>query len=148
MAYKHKYVKGKTYAFYNNSDTLETTASFNYCGLDLVHADTFIQVVEDVAELSTDILSGGYRFYADSFVFPNVANGCYRFVILDVSSGEEVLYISDPFEVVDSEEGLIPIKYRNAKNILNFNYEGLTSFYNLGHVEMLRRKPLRDSRTD
>lgn len=147
-SYRHKYVVGKTYAFYNNSDTLETEASFNYCGLDLVHADDFIQVVEDVATLSTDIFSGGYRFYADAFVFPVVSPGCYRFIIVDVSAGESVLYISDPFEVVTSEEGLIPIKYRNAKNILNFNYEGLASFYNIGHVELLRRHPLRPSVTD
>lgn len=148
MSYKHKYVIGETYSFYNNSDELETTASFNYCGLDLVHADTFIQVVEDVATISTDILSGGYRFYADSFVFPQVEEGCYRFIILDVSAGENVLYISDPFEVVSSDTGLIPIKYRNAKNILNFNYEALTSYYNRGHVELIRRHPQRESKTD
>lgn len=148
MAYKHKYVVGETYSFYNNSDTLETSASFNYCGLDLVHADTFIQAVEDVAVLSTDIFSGGYRFYADSFVFPPVAKGCYRFIILDLSAGENVLYVSDPFEVVTSDEGLIPIKYRNAKNILNFNYEGLASYYNIGHIELLRRHPQRGSTTD
>jgi hypothetical protein len=135
MGYKHKYVVGKTYAWYNNSDDLETTASFNYCGLDLVHADTFIQVVEDVATLSTDILSGGYRFYTEGFVFPEVDNGCYRFIVVDVSAGENVLYVSDPFEVVSSESGLIPIKYRNAKNILNFNY-------------VFKRKPLRPTTTD
>jgi len=100
MGYKHKYVIGTAYSFYNNSDTLETTASFNYCGLDLVHADSFMQVIEDVATLSTDIFSGGYRFYAESFVFPQVTEGCYRFIVIDVAAGENVLYISDPFEVV------------------------------------------------
>ena len=147
MAYKHKYVVGQTYAWYNNSDSLETTASFNYCGLDLVHADTFIQVVEDVATLSTDILSGGYRFYAEDFVFPVVPEGCYRFIVIDVSAGENVLYISDPFEVVNSTDGLIYTKYRNAKNILNYNYEGLPSFYNKTHIELFKRKPLRPTTT-
>lgn len=147
MAYKHKYVIGSVYSFYNNSDTLETTASFNYTGLDLVHADTFVQVVEDVAPLGTDILSGGYRFYATDFVFPQVEPGCYRFVVLDVAAAENVLYISDPFEVVDSTAGLIYLKYRNGKNILNFNYEGLTTFYNKVHVELLKRKPQRGTTT-
>ena len=41
MAYKHKYVVGETYAFYNNSDDLETNANFTYWGFDLVHSDTF-----------------------------------------------------------------------------------------------------------
>ncbi len=147
MAYKHKYVIGSVYSFYNNSDTLETTASFNYCGLDLVHADTFIQVIEDVATLSTDILSGGYRFYANDFVFPTVEEGCYRFIVVDVAAGENVLYISDPFEVVSSNAGLIYTKYRNAKNILNYNYEGLPSLYNKTHIELLKRKPLRPTTT-
>ena len=147
MGYKHKYVIGSVYSFYNNSDTLETTASFNYCGLDLVHADTFVQVIEDVATLSTDILSGGYRFYTEPFVFPQVTQGCYRFIVVDVAAGENVLYISNPFEVVNSDEGLMLCKYRNAKNILNYNYEGLGSFYNQTHIELLKRKPLRPTTT-
>ena len=147
MAYKHKYVPGETYSWYNNSDDLETDASFNYCGLDLVHADTFIQVIEDVATLATDIFSGGYRFYADDFVFPEVESGCYRFIVLDVSASEEVLYISDPFEVVSSTDGLIYSKFRNGKNILNYNYEGLPTYYNKTHVELLRRKPIRPTTT-
>ena len=147
MGYKHKYVIGGAYAWYNNSDALETTASFNYCGLDLVHADTFIQVIEDVAVLSTDVLPGGYRFYADTFVFPQVDPGCYRFIVIDVSASENVLYISDPFEVVDSDEGLTYGKFRNDKNILNYNYEGLASFYNKVHVELFKRKPLRPVNT-
>ena len=147
MGYKHKYVIGSVYSWYNNSDTLETTASFNYCGLDLVHADTFIQVVEDVATLSTDILSGGYRFYVEDFTFPSVDEGCYRFIIVDVAAGENVLYISDPFDVVNSDTGLLYCKYRNAKNILNYNYEGLGSFYNKTHIELFKRKPLRPTTT-
>lgn len=147
MAYKHKYVVGETYAWYNNSDALETTASFNYCGLDLVHADTFIQVIEDVATLGTDILSGGYRFYADDFVFPTVSDGCYRFIVIDVSAGENVLYISDPFEVVSSTTDLTYCQFRNGKNILNYNYEGLPSFYNKTHIELFKRKPLRPTIT-
>ena len=147
MAYKHKYVTGETYAWYNNSDELETSASFNYCGLDLVHADTFIQVVEDVTTLVTDIFSGGYRFYTDDFVFPVVDPGCYRFLVLDVSAGENVLYISDPFEVVSSTDGLTYSKFRNGKDILNYNYEGIPTYYNKTHVELFKRKALRPTTT-
>jgi len=147
MEYNHKHVIGETYAWYNNSDDLETTASFNYCGLDLVHADTFIQVIEDVAPISTDIFSGGFRFYAEDFVFPTVETGCYRFIVIDVAAGENVLYISDPFEVVSSTDGLLNCKYRNATNILNYNYEGLPNFFNKTHIELFKRKPLRPTNT-
>ena len=113
----------------------------------MVHADTFIQVIEDVAPISTDILSGGYRFYVEDFVFPNVSAGCYRFIVIDVAAGENVLYISNPFEVVSSTDGLLRTKFRNAKNILNYNYEGLPTFFNKTHIELFKRKPLRPTNT-
>lgn len=144
MRYKHKYVPGENYAFYNNSDDLEDNVNFNYWAFDLVHSDTFLPVYQDVTILEKDIISGtDYRWYADSFEFPSVPSGCYRFVILDLADSEKVLYISDEIEVLDSTEGLVYCKFRNDKNISNYNYETLTSFYNLFHVELLRRKPLK-----
>jgi hypothetical protein len=142
MAYKHKFVVGENYAFYNNADDLETNANFTYWGFDLVHSDTFTSVYDDVTTLSKDIISGSdYRWYADSFEFPSVPTGCYRFIILDTTDNS-VLYISNEIEVTDSTDGLVYCKYRNAKNKENYNYETLTDFYNLFHVELKRRKPL------
>ena len=59
-----------------------------------------------------------------------------------------VLYISKEFEVVDSNEGLQYVTFRNARNILNYNYVGLTSFNNRFHVQMRDRKPLRPDVTE
>ena len=147
MGYKHKYAIGSTYAFYNNSDAIETSLNFNYLVLDLVHADTFIQVVEDIAILSKDTLTGGFRFYVEDFVFPLVDIGCYRFAVIDTASSDNVLYLSDPFEVVNSSDDLIYCIYRNEKNILNYNYETLSTFYNKTHIELFKRKPLRPTTT-
>jgi hypothetical protein len=148
MAYKHKYVTGSTYSFYNNSSTLEDDVNFNYWLFSLVHSDSFIPVYEDIATLTKDIISGtDYRWYVDSFVFPSVENGCYRFIVEDTISGN-VFYISDQIEVVDSDEGLMLVKYRNAKNILNYDYETLTTFYNQFHIEMFKRKPQRPETTE
>lgn len=142
MAYKHKYVTGETYSFYNNSNELEDNVEFNYWGFDLVHADSFIPVFEDVTVLTKDIISGtDYRWYAEDFEFPDVEPGCYRFIILDTVQNN-VLYVSDVIEVVDSTDNLMYVKYRNAVNMLNYNYEGLPSFNNKFHVELFDRKPL------
>ena len=147
MAYKHKYVTGETYAFYNNSDELEDNVEFNYWSFDLVHSDTFIPVYEDVAVLSKDIISGtDYRWYADDFIFPDIENGCYRFIIQDTVQNN-VLYVSDIIEVVDSTDGLMYARFRNASNMLNYNYEGLPSFNNKVHIEMFDRKPLLSTTT-
>jgi hypothetical protein len=141
MAYKHKYVIGETYAFYNNSNELEDNVEFNYWSFNIVHSDTFITVYEDVTVLTKDIISGtDYRWYAEDFSFPNIDTGCYRFVIIDTVQNN-VLYISNEFEVVDESTDLMYVKYRNAVNMLNYNYEGLPTFENKFHVEVFNRKP-------
>lgn len=139
--YEHKYLINQSYSHYANIDTLETNANFNYWRVDLVHADSFVQVVTDVMTLTKDIVSGtDYRWYT-KFTFPSVPNNCYRFVIIDTANSDAVLYISDELKSVSSDDGLILFKYRNAKNILNYNYEGLPTFYNIFHVEVKKRKP-------
>lgn len=141
MTYNHKYITGQIYSNYANLDNLETSVNFNYWRVDLVHADSFIQVVQDVMTLTKDIIdsdTGNYRWYT-TFTFPQVPNNCYRFVIIDTTS-DAVVYISDTFEVT-TNNGLILCKWRNAKNMLNYNYQTLTSFYNVSHFELKRRKP-------
>ena len=148
MSYKHKYVPGTTYSFYNNSDDLEDNTNFNYWSFNLVHSDTFIPVIEDLVTLKKDIISGSdYRFYSDDFEFPVVEAGCYLFVIEDKAAGV-VIYISDEIEVVDSADGLLFVSFRNDANIQNYNYTGLPSYRNVTHVELFNRKPARPGITE
>ena len=140
--YNHKYVTSQEYSSYSNNDTLEDNVNFNYWRVDLVHADSFVQVVNDVMTLTKDIVSGSsYRWYT-TFTFPVVENNCYRFVIIDTANSDAVLYISDTLESVDSSTGLMLVKYRNAVNMQNYNYAALPTFYNVFHVELSKRKPL------
>ena len=144
MGYNHKYVTGELYAFYNNSDDLEDNGNFASWRVDLCHSDNYVSVIEGIVDLTKDIISGSdYRWYADEFIWPEVEEGCYKLVVIDTSNSDDVLYISDEIEVVDSVNDLIQVKYRNAANILNFNYETLTTFYNIFHVDWMYRKPMR-----
>jgi len=148
MAYKHKYVIGGTYQFYNNSDDLETNVNFNYWTISIVHSDSFVVIVSDFCTLAKDIISGtDYRWYVDAFEFPYVPIGCYRIIIEDTVSGD-VIYIGDEIEAVSDTTDLMVMSYRNAKNILNYNYEVLTSFRNVFHVEMFKRKPLKPEKAE
>jgi hypothetical protein len=143
MEYKHKYVTGSTYAFYNNSDELDDSANFSSWSLDLLHSDSYTTAIADIAPLTKDIISGSdYRWYADDFVFPQVDTGCYVLAVIDTADSNEVVYLSDPIDVVNNAGGLKYVSFRNGKNILNYNYEVLTSFRNKFHVETLIRKPL------
>lgn len=151
MRYKHKFVKGSSYSFYNNSNELESDANFPFWELNLVHSDTFIEAYDNVTTLSKDIISGSdYRWYVEEFTFPNVDTGCYRFIIKDTNASikNKVLYISDEIEVTNSDKGLLLVNYRNAVNIMNYNYEGLPEFSNKFHVEAIRRKPTRPESTE
>lgn len=142
MAYKHKYVTGSTYAFYNNSDDLDDSANFASWSFDLLHSDSYETVISGVATLVKDIISGSdYRWYVNDFAFPQVDTGCYVFAIIDTTDSS-VVYLSDEIEVVNNSTGLKYVSYRNGKNILNYDYETLTSFRNKFHIEALSRKPL------
>jgi hypothetical protein len=142
MRYKHKYIVGSTYAFYANLDDLEDNGNFGQWSFDLIHSDSYIIEYSGITTLTKDIISGSdYRFYADDFVFPDVNIGCYRLIVHDTSNGN-VLYMTDEIEVVDVYDGLSYVSYRNGIDILNYNYEGLTTFRNKFHVELLQRKPL------
>ena len=148
MAYKHKYVVGSTYQFYNNSDSLETNVNFNYWTISIVHSDSFVLVLSDFATLAKDIISGtDYRWYVDPFVFPTIPIGCYRMVIEDTVSGN-IINISNIIEVVSDDTDLMLVTFRNAKNILNYNYVTLTEFYNTFHIEMFKRKPLKPEKAE
>ena len=147
--YNHPFLVGQSYSFYANNDVLDTSTTFNYWRVDLVHEDSFIQVYQDVMTLNKDIIdatTGDYRWYS-TFTFPTVTNNCYRFVIIDTANSDAVLYISDTIESVDSSDGLILCKFRNGVNIQNYNYVGLPTFYNIFHVELNKRKPLSQKNT-
>jgi len=134
--------EGETFSFYANLDTLETNGNFNSWRLDFVDADTFITQYYGVGTLQDDIISGySYRFYLDNYTVPStIENGCYRMVIIDTTDNS-VLYISNVFKVSDT---IAPyssrIQYRNAINILNFNYETI-SFTNEMRIDIKKRAP-------
>ena len=132
---------GDTFAFYANLDDLETDSGFANWHLDLLDED-FNVAVADIGTLTQDVISGSsYRFYS-SFVVPyNLTPGCYRLAVID-EFYDQVKYISFQMTYKSKSSYTKLVRYRNSKNILNYNYEGLPSFYNTFRVEALTRQPL------
>lgn len=130
-----------TYSFYANLNELEDNANFSSWNVSLYHADSLVKEYDSILTLTKDIISGtDYRFYS-TFEMPTVANGCYYIIITDTVTNN-VLYISNKLEVVSNITDTTFIRYRNDQNILNFNYEGLTTFRNKFRVPIIRRQPL------
>jgi hypothetical protein len=135
------FVAGVDYAFYVNLDELETNANFPYWQVNLYTANEFNLAASNIFVPTKDIISGtDYRWYAN-FTFPNVNSGCYYIVVIDTANANNVIYISNLIEVRPDETDLLKIRYRNPVNMENFNYEGLPTFKNEFHIEVITRQP-------
>lgn len=132
--------------YYFNSESLISTEGFETWTVALVHADSNIIAYDNVFTLTKDIITGNsYRWYFE-WIVPVLSTGCFRLVIYD--SYEQIKYISETtLQYVSSIQDTAIIKYRNAVNIQNFNYSGLSAFYNQFRIFLKRRSPQRAKNT-
>jgi hypothetical protein len=130
---------GDTFTFYANLDELETDTDFSNWHLDLLR-DDFTVAVQDIGTLTKDIITGtSYRFYS-SFTVPESLTGCYYLVVID-EFYNTVKYISSKLSSTTSEDYTYVVRFRNSKNILNYNYQTLTTYYNRFRVRMNKSQP-------
>lgn len=123
-------------SFYANID-LDDSSNFSSWRLDLLNSqgDT---IVFDVATLSKDIISGSsFRFYVEDLEVPEVLPGGYYFA---VRVDQNTLYESNMFKISTISPYALKVRFRNNVNILNFNYETLTSFKNEFRLRLVKRQ--------
>jgi hypothetical protein len=130
-------VAGDTFRKYFNIDELETVSSFAQWHLDLVRED-FTVAYSDIGILQKDTLSGGFRFWTEFIVPEGLTPGCYRFAIQD-DFYSQLRYLSNRVEVSTGTDYTKIVRFRNATNILNYNYEGLPSLYNQFRLKLHQR---------
>ena len=125
-------VEGDTLSHYANLDTLESSANFASWRLDLLNGSDRSIFLSNIATINQDIISGSdYRFYFSFTVPSGLTDGSdYWLAIIDTADSDQVVYVWDFLEGRSSKAGTRKIKYRNDKNILNYNYEDNPSFYN------------------
>ena len=137
-------VAGEVFAFYANLDALEDSNTFEDWHLDLLFED-FSVAHTDIGTLTKDIISGSsYRFYSEFTIPEGLTPGCYYLVIRD-EFYDQVKYISNKLQYSTLLDYTFYLKFRNNKSILNFNYEGLSSFYNKVRVKLQKRQPQQDT---
>jgi hypothetical protein len=130
-------VAGDTYRQYFNLDTLETSGSFVDWHFDLL-TDGFATAYADIGILTKDELDGGYRFYVEFVVPSGIPPGCYYLAVVD-EFYNQVNYLSNVVEYSTITDYTKIVRFRNNKNILNYNYEVLTSFYNQFRIKVQQR---------
>lgn len=137
---------GDSLAFYANLDTPCYEVDFDNWVLSIVHADSFVVVYDDFATIVKDNLStGGFRFYSEFTVPVDIPEGDFRFIIY-IPYTEEVKFVSNVVKVINNvsaANNTFLLKYRNAKDIQNFGYQALTSFYNIVRVPLEQIQPSR-----
>lgn len=131
------------FSFYANLDSLEDSANFANWRVDVVTEDLF-SIEQNVIILTKDVISGSeYRFYAQDVTFPVVNNlidrAVYRLCIIDTTD-DTIVYLGEIFQYRKSQptyqEPLKSVKYRNDRNILNYNYVGLPSLYQEFYIKL------------
>lgn len=132
------------FSFYANLDELETDGNFANWRLG-IYNDDFTLAFDDVGVLNQDFISGyGYRFWS-TFQVPNtLIAGCYYLLIVDNNS--MVQYASNLIKGFQLRDYTVSLRYRNDKNILNYNYEDLPDFYNRFRIQLKIRQPISDIR--
>lgn len=128
--------------YYFNTATLITDASFATWKVALLNSNNDI-AYDNITTLTKDIITGSsYRWYF-TWVVPDLAYGCYRFVVYD-SATNNVKYISESYiQITNQSTDTSIIKYRNAVNIQSYNYETLTTWYNQHRLWLIKRAPQR-----
>lgn len=138
-------VAGEVFAFYANLDALESSNTFDDWHLDLLFAEDFSVAHTDIGILTKDIISGAsFRFYSEFTIPAGLTPGCYYLVIRD-EFYDQVKYISNKLQYTTVLDYTFYLKFRNNKNILNFNYEGLLGFNNKVRVKLQKRQPQQDT---
>ena len=132
------------FSFYANLDQLEDDATFSDWHLHLVFED-FNIAYPDIGTLTQDIISGNeYRFYSSFLVPTGLTAGCYRFVIQDDFYGT-IKFISNKVVATEITDYTNTVRFRNDKNIHNYNYETLTQFFNRFRIKLQERQQVPDT---
>lgn len=134
---------GFTMKYYANFENLSTASDFANWRVALVNNDNYAVVYDNIATLVKDTITGiSFRWHFN-WTVPALLVGCYRFVVYE-NSGNTVLYLSkNVFKYTEDAQDFCFIKYRNPVNIQNFNYEGLTTWYNQFYIWLKKRSPKR-----
>ena len=136
-------VPGKAFSFYANLDTLETSANFSNWVLHLLNEDDFEIAYPNIGTLTKDTISGNsFRFYSQFITPSDLTEGkCYVLAVYETDT-TNIKYLSNTLQVkAATYSEMINIRYRNDKNILNFNYETLTNFYNRFWIHLATIQP-------
>lgn len=141
-------VAGDQLASYNNSDELDSSISFSSWHLDLYYAIGSNGVgelaVADIGTLVKDVISGSdFRWYFEFTVPEGLQLGaCFYLIITDASDYNQVVYISPKVKATSITDHTQKIRYRNSKNIQNYNYVGLPDFNNQFRLPIVKRAPV------
>ena len=136
------YLPMETYSFYLNQDiTINDTSDFE---LRVVQADSAVaSPISITIGLMSKVLTlgfTGYDLYMDNFVFPQVPDGEYYFIVYALSPANEACRSNLILVSSDCLFTTTPIKYRHNDQLFGVRYDLLPNFYQLMRVPLAQIK--------
>ena len=145
--YKPSMVVGEKFSFYANFNTpiIDPTKDNWKIGLVKIQINDpitkdfdFVFETTDLIPLDFDLSGSEFRFYANEFTVPTLKGGIYRLLIYDDVLGEAKFISNEIFVRTSLKRSLSELRYRNSYDMYDFNYEGLTFFENVVHVDLVK----------
>lgn len=99
-------------------------------------------VIPNIATLNEDSIDGiNKNLYAEVTVGV-LPRDTLRLVLYDTDDSNAIEYWSSAFRFKTSSAGTSVLKYRNYRNILNFEFENVTTFYNQVRIDVRIGEPI------
>ena len=98
--------------------------------------------IEDITTLNVDSIDGINSNVYGSVTVGVLPRSLLRLVIYDPDNYDEIKYWSNPFKFVTSTSGTSVLKYRNARSVLNYEFENITTFYNQVRINVRIGEPI------
>ena len=143
--YSYPIVVGDTIGFYINFfDNMQEDVSAWEIGWWIPNTI----ILGNIATLNEDDVDGTNKNLYGEVTVGVLPRSLLRLVIYDTDDSNAIKYWSKPFRFRTSTEGTSVFKYRNYRNILNYEFENVATFYNQVRIDVRIGEPIATADTD
>jgi hypothetical protein len=143
--YAYPILEGDTIGFYINFfDNMATDASAWEVGWWVPNEI----ILGDIATLNEDVIDGTNRNLYSEVTVGVLPRSLLRLVIYDPDDSNAIKYWSRAFRFKTTSANTAVFKYRNYRNVLNYEFENVSAFYNQVRIDIRIGEPITTNDTE
>lgn len=143
--YTYPIIEGDTIGFYIN---FYTPLTEDASGWQIGWWTSGAIILGNIAALSEDVIDGANRNLYGEVTVGVLPRTLLRLVIYDPSDSNAIKYWSKGFRYKTSSANTSVFKYRNYRNVLNYEFENVTAFYNQVRIDVRIGEPIAANDTE